>query len=1074
MKQSSAAAMLLAAMLLILAGVRAFSMDVEDGGDLDAIDSADSREPADWSGLRFSCLRNFAPAGKPDPAKKENAWPTQASRSISGRVFAVLDVPRSFRIRIPQAGTYRLWISYLARRGTAVPFEMTAGGTKHVFGATPVGDTASSKQKQALPIRFDERDMPVPGAECVVWEFRDTALAEGEMAIELAPRTASPAPMLESFFATQALSFTPSRSSAAEKKTLDRTYVRIRFEGKGAPAVVRNALLYRARHPAPGTKRGLFQGSIGPGGQFGAGALEAGVWSDWQDATAPLNNGGGLATCFLRSDKVLDGSLTLQLAWQPSGHAVLRELVIPISGTETLCLVPVWRDEPAAPALEDQAAFAVRDGRPLERMADLAGIERMMDGYARAAIGETAIPKLSALRLHASDNTPEAARAKTARRLQSLGLTWITPPPANANELGLLPENLEYFYINVDANALHPDNEGRFETMLRKVSQRRQGKGPLYGIKLGDEIGMAVSAEAVNASERGLTLFRNYLRTELALCKKEPAWLGVPSIDEARCMVAADVAKPEPEQAEREPEEEREREDDPAPRADNGNVTHEQLRLAYLSRRFIEQTTVEYYHAATRAAQKVFPGVRTFANVSTGFMLTGRLNPNWVQLARSGAVTTAWGEDWAWPEKGTASCGLQTVSFYGAILDCASRFNGGDKGFHTIATCGNADRKMFALLGEGVFGQDLYMYGPAYLRAGGGIDCWSEKPHVYAQIATALRAAAPAERFLVQGKPEPARVAVLLNQSDTYRFGDGIPPMISECLLAYLALRHDHMPVDLVLESDIAEDRIKDYGVLYLSGLRLQAACVARLQAWVAGGGILVVAGGTGFADEFGDPLPEFRTLLGVTQEIAQVQGRSWHADQLPKLPLLDTAAFGSTDCTQAARVPVVGLKMRLLPEQDCRVLASYADGTPAAISRQIGKGRVIFYGFLPGLSYRRDGMRDPDAKQRISGYRADVRALFARPARLGAPAPRVTLSDAGIETAVFEHPDGLALLLTDYGWNPERTITIRVTEPAPIATVTSANRGALEFSQNAGAVEFVIKAPDPVDSIILMRKAER
>ena len=153
----------------------------------------------------------------------------------------------------------------------------------------------------------------------------------------------------------------------------------------------------------------------------------------------------------------------------------------------------------------------------------------------------------------------------------------------------------------------------------------------------------------------------------------------------------------------------------------------------------------------TTAAEKVFPNVRTYCNFSPHPpMFGGHMNGSyWFVLTREGGGTLAWGEDWA-TGGSWGMAGIQTVSYYGAWVECAARKHGLPAGFYNVASCGRPDRKMFSLVAHGIFWQHIYDYGPKYMWAEGS-NSWSESPGVYAQLARGARALGPADEIIAKG-----------------------------------------------------------------------------------------------------------------------------------------------------------------------------------------------------------------------------------------------------------------------------------------------------------------------------------
>jgi hypothetical protein len=88
--------------------------------------------------------------------------------------------------------------------------------------------------------------------------------------------------------------------------------------------------------------------------------------------------------------------------------------------------------------------------------------------------------------------------------------------------------------------------------------------------------------------------------------------------------------------------------------------------------------------------------------------------------------------------------------------------------------------------------------------------------------------------------------------------------------------------------------------------------------------------------------------------------------------------------------------------------VATYEGGGAAAVEQVLGKGRTLLLGFHPGYTLRDSG-----------GTRGPAREWLAAPvlSRLGRP--RADVDHPSIETTLFEHDSGIAVLLSAFGSVP-------------------------------------------------------
>src|SRR5262249_28826709 len=112
--------------------------------------------------------------------------------------------------------------------------------------------------------------------------------------------------------------------------------------------------------------------------------------------------------------------------------------------------------------------------------------------------------------------------------------------------------------------------------------------------------------------------------------------------------------------------------------------------------------------------------------------------------------------------------------------------------------------------------------------------------------------------------------------------------------MLYLALRHAQHGVDLITEDDIVDGVLQQYDVVYFAGEWVDHRAVPKLDAWVKAGGILYAAAGIGHLNEFGEPEPAMRKLLGLKD--SKLQKNVVILRTLLELPLLepiDTITLG-------------------------------------------------------------------------------------------------------------------------------------------------------------------------------------
>jgi len=550
---------------------------------------------------------------------------------------------------------------------------------------------------------------------------------------------------------------------------------------------------------------------------------------------------------------------------------------------------------------------------------------------------------------------------------------------------------------------------------------------------MGDEIGPVSSATFVNGLSDCRAAFEVFLRDRAAERGTGLDLFGVSDWSEVPCL---DALPP-----------------------DAGRL---HLRAFYFSRLFHWALSDRYYAAYSRAIRKVFPNAVTWCNYTPGsFMHGGRMfGSDWFALARGEGVGLAWGEDWL---GGEGMAGVQTVGYYGAIVECAARKRNLPKGFFIVGRTGSSDRKAMMLIARGHTLLYFYDWGPEYTR--GAVDTWSHIPTVYPQIGRVARAVGPADRILAEGHREPARIAVLYNQTQEFWRGSWAGAHFNRLLL-YLALMHSHLPADVIVEEDLTAEGLAPYRVVFVQGLNMRREGIRALGEWVEKGGLLVAEAGTGLYDEFDEPLGEAAELFGARQRIAGLSQGSYAPAEISGHTPIDELRLEETPWTPSLVVPVVGPKVVLEPSEGAKVVGRYRDGSAGVVVRELGRGRAILFGVMLGHLYRQNAPLDENRKP--TGYTPERRALIEKPAVSGAGRGRVGFSEPLTEAILVEHGSGLAVCLSDYSERHGADAVLRVETERPVGEVFSSLGGVLKWKREGNVIEISCKVPTPVDVIVL------
>ena len=457
-------------------------------------------------------------------------------------------------------------------------------------------------------------------------------------------------------------------------------------------------------------------------------------------------------------------------------------------------------------------------------------------------------------------------------------------------------------------------------------------------------------------------------------------------------------------------------------------------RLFYWTVRFFAHDSARHFAVCTRALETAFyPGIPIFTNwnfFSGRFYVPGPVANNadktspdaamgghdWLEFGRLRGGTMLWTEDWF--GDGTA----YQWSFYAAKLRSAAAKSGVEFGGYVIPrTAGDRKdgivQKVLSIVGNGGKAIKYFVFGPEYNFPG---NCYSERASVLPQMAEAHRLIGAAEDVLWPGKPPRSEVAILAPRSAQVWDAKGIaiPNQIqdatnnhlnratvdymAEVFDLYLALQHANIPVEFVDEDDLSTQGLKPYRVLYVTEPNIPAEGQQGIVAWVHAGGTLVTVSGAGQRDRYDEPC----TVLGQATGVEE-QARS-------RLLVADTRTLKDVGQGTGKLGPIqaVGVRSVAVASSDA-VAAKFDDGTPAIIELQVGRGHVVHFACMPGLSYWKSSNQVKDGLP--GGFSDSLRNWITWPVRLADVPLPVLVSRPLVEAPLLVSTAGTAVTLLNW-----------------------------------------------------------
>jgi hypothetical protein len=502
-----------------------------------------------------------------------------------------------------------------------------------------------------------------------------------------------------------------------------------------------------------------------------------------------------------------------------------------------------------------------------------------------------------------------------------------------------------------------------------------------------------------------------------------------------------------------------------------------QPRLYYFAKRYQHHFGIQAQKARTEALRRHLPQAGIGANYSPhhGYHYLGEVH-QWITLFRRGGMTMPWGEDYIWQVPvGTAQ--MNSI--------CLDMFRAGIKGQpkakilyyvmpHSPGNTPEAWRRQFyGDLGHGMQIVNLFEFRPLQAAY---TENYCSDPANYVEVRKSLHELGQFEDIIQDGRVQPGVAALWFSETADI-WDDNAHPFAAAKRALYIAIRHQQLPLDFVIDEDALAGDLKNYRVLYLADRHVTRAASQKIADWVAGGGRLVATAAAGLFDEFNEPNPVMEKLLGVAQkeliapEAAKVV---FEKQDLPFSKPLDTVEY----CTPKAvhQLPVIAARTRITPAgEHVATLATFADDTPAVTQHNVGKGQVVFIGFLPGLSYFKPAMpRRPvdrgstaDAMTHFmpTEFHPGAAALFASTAAdIELP---VRCSQPLVESSVVQSASGAVIPLVNWNAQPAKGLQVTIRAKLPTATVSLASGHPVQIRRDGEATVLTLDL-DAADAVIL------
>jgi hypothetical protein len=343
-------------------------------------------------------------------------------------------------------------------------------------------------------------------------------------------------------------------------------------------------------------------------------------------------------------------------------------------------------------------------------------------------------------------------------------------------------------------------------------------------------------------------------------------------------------------------------------------------------------------------------------------------------------------------------------------------------------------------------------------------------------MAEAHRLIARAESVLWPGRMPRPQVAILMPRSAELWDAKDIPipnqisdatnnhlnnstvDYMAEIFDLFLGLQHANIPADFLAEDDLSAEGLKPYRVLYVTEPNVPRENQQSLADWVRAGGTLATVSGAATLDRYNEPSDVLAKEVGIAAP---------RRERLLVANLESLATVGKGD-GQCGPFTAIGVREKLAvdnPKDGTTVHAKFDDGSPAVVSRSVGKGREIHYAWLPGLSYAKSSTKKQDKLP--VGFSDSIRHWIVFSTELAAVEIPVKLNRPLVESPVLVSPEGAAVTLLNWTGAPIEGLKAELRLAFAVRSIESVKHGPIHFEKSGDATTFVISL-DAADILVV------
>jgi hypothetical protein len=389
---------------------------------------------------------------------------------------------------------------------------------------------------------------------------------------------------------------------------------------------------------------------------------------------------------------------------------------------------------------------------------------------------------------------------------------------------------------------------------------------------------------------------------------------------------------------------------------------------------------------------------------------------------------------------------------------------------------GAVEQRMLSVVARGAKVIEWYTYGPDYAKG----DSFSQSPELLERVAKAARFLGANEDLLYGAKPAVSAQVAFCSPRSSEIWGKATDLGVTafeDAKWVYLALRHAHVPLDVLSEQQLAEGKLERYKVIYVVGPNLRRDAAGQLKKWVEAGGTLWTDAMGLSRDEANQPAHE--ELTGLKDRKLEMWGKvePYKATELKEFAEREVPAGAGLVLSSGKRWrAVVGRELidgREFPEN----FASFSDGRAANYRRELGKGQVFVVGLWGGLTYSAQ-VRRSNFDMSVDFDRS-IQSLITFPADHDGALLPVTASAPLVEPIALIKDGHRCIALINWAYRrdgtrrealvPAANVRIELRALGEVARVRSAKLGELKPDlTQPGIYSLTLPTLDEVDLLIL------